>query len=237
VNAWTACLPIEHARALGSLRLHAGIEACEHDGQLWLRGSALDEKLELQLRGVPGADRFEVQTDGQLLRPQSRVPTGRMPSGPWTPLARWLSVEIPCTLWPGGAERSVSLRLVRSPCEEEAHVLVLEIKHWLDYCTRAPQVRLNCWQFALRADGRVVVRGLPMPPLPGERCTERDGVAVPVGWTFEPTIDAAVLQGRLVLEPGDLALFAADGSWEWLRAGDFVRATRSAVRASAGVLA
>jgi hypothetical protein len=236
MKPWAACLPMQDARAAGSLRLVSGIDACEHQRRLWLRGTSLDERLELQLRALPGAERFLLLADGQLVPPEARVPRGRLPPGPWARLDDWLSVELPGTVWPGLAASREPFKLVRSDQEEEASVLLLHFDDWHDYCVSAPQARLDCWHFAVCADGRVVVCGQPLPPLSGLRGTARDGVAVPAGWSFEPPIDRAVLQLRLGLAAGDVALFSPDGTWEWLRRDDFVRATRSAVRASAEAL-
>ena len=96
----------------------------------------------------------------------------------------------------------------------------------------APQVRLDRWRFAVAADGRVAVHGQPLPPLPGRRWVEQEGIAVPAGWTWTPAVEAALLRQVFGLAEGDVALWDVDGAWERIAADEFVRATRAAVRAT-----
>ncbi len=97
---------------------------------------------------------------------------------------------------------------------------------------RAPQIRLNRWCFAAAADGRVVVRGVPVAPLPGTPYVEQAGVAVPAGWAIAPELPEKVLSKVLQVEPGGLVLLDPNGSLQRIAASDFVRATRSAIRAT-----
>jgi MoxR-vWA-beta-propeller ternary system domain bpX2 len=233
MSHWAVCLPMSQADAVGPLRLAAGVQVCQTQEQFWLQGEPLDEALELRLRSLPGAQRFFVLPDGQLRRPGARVPQGRLPSGAWLPLSQWLHVELPPTVWGGQLEQRAALALVRSTQEVEPGVLITTIERWNAYIALAPQVRFDRWHFAIARDGRTVVRGQPLPPLPGDRWVERQGVAIPCGWSLPDGIDATVMQRLLTLDSGDLALVAPDGSWEMISSGDFVRATRSAVRLSA----
>jgi hypothetical protein len=127
---------------------------------------------------------------------------------------------------------------------QEASLLLSRFDLWAAYAIEAPQIRLNPWRFAVAADGRVAVHVQPqakrvanlssaLPPLPGRRWVEQDGVAIPAGWSWTPAVDAALLREVFGLAEGDVALWHADGTWERIAAEEFVRATRAAVRATA----
>jgi hypothetical protein len=94
-------------------------------------------------------------------------------------------------------------------------------------------VRLERLTFAASADGRALVRGRPLPPIPGTRYYERAGVAVPCGWGWPSWLTAELVRAALVIAPGTLALFSPAGTWEEIPADQFVRATRSAARLTA----
>ena len=79
----------------------------------------------------------------------------------------------------------------------------------------------------------MIVRGEPLPPLPGQRWVDREGIAVPAGWRWSPPVEAAIVRAVFGLEPGDFALWQTDGTWQRIRAADFTPASRAAVRASA----
>jgi hypothetical protein len=127
----------------------------------------------------------------------------------------------------------VPMVLVRSAQLDVPSVLLTTIDRWNDYAIRAPQVRLDRWQFAADEGGRVVIRGQPLPPLAGQRWVEQDGIAVPAGWWWSPPVEATIVRLVLGLEADDFALWQLDGTWERIGAARFVRASRTAVRATA----
>jgi len=215
------------------LRLLAGLEACAEGDRLWVRGPELPEPLGRVLRILP-ARRFRAAADGVLFRPGRRVPAGRLPAGPWTPLRTHLVPEAPPAALPGEPPGKIPLRLVRSGREAAAGLLVTPLAGWAAWALAAPLVRLRPLSFAVAADGRAAVAGSPLPPIPGVPFTRRGGIAVPCGLDLDPPVDAAVLGEVLGLEPGDVALFGEDGSWERVEASSFVAAGRGAVRATLG---
>jgi hypothetical protein len=230
---WAICFGRPDLAAVGRLRQVAGVEVCELADQVWLRGPALDDKLHRRLAAVPGARRFYVLPDGQLQPVAGRLPKDRLPGGPWVSLREWLALELPRASLAGRLADRAPMVLVRSARPEAASVLLTSIDRWEAYAIQSPQVRLDCWRFAVAADGRVVVCGEPLPPLPGERWAEREGIAVPAGWRWAPPVEAAIARAVFGLAPGDWALWQTDGKWQRIRAADFVPASRAAVRASA----
>ncbi len=230
---WAICLGKADLPVAGRLRRIAGIEVCERAEQVWLRGAALDEKLHRRLAAVPGARRFYVLPDGQLQPVASRLPKNRLPDGPWVSFQEWLALEIPPAGLAGRSDQRVPMLLVRSLHPETASVLLTSMDCWAAYAIQAPQVRLDRWRFAVAKDGRVIVRGDPLPPLPGERWVDREGIAVPAGWRWSPPVEAAILRAAFGLEPGDLALWQTDETWQRIHAADFTPASRAAARATA----
>ena len=230
---WAICLGKADLAAVARLRQMAAIEVCELPEQVWLRGPALDAKLHRRLAAMPGARRFFVLPDGQLQPVASRLPQNRLPNGPWMPLATRLTLGLPPASLAGRSEERVPLTLVRSARPAVASVLLTHIDRWAAYAITAPRVRLDRWQFAATADGRVIVRGTPLPPLPGERWVECEGIATPAGWRWSPAVEAAIVRAVFGLQPGDLALWQTDGTWQRVRAADFTAASRAAVRATA----
>jgi hypothetical protein len=114
-------------------------------------------------------------------------------------------------------------------------VLWTTLAAWHDWAERAGQVRLDRLAFAVKSASEVVVRGSPVPPIPGRRFVQTGGVAVEAGWACSPPLDADVVGELLGLAPHDLALLHPDGNFDHVPAESFVRATRSAVRMSGGM--
>src|SRR5271157_6383522 len=80
-QGWAMRLDRRDVAAAGRLRQVAGVEVCEQADAVWLRGPQSGEELHWQLAAVPGARRFSVLSDGQLLPAGARVPQGRLPQG------------------------------------------------------------------------------------------------------------------------------------------------------------
>ena len=230
---WAVRLARLEATAAAALRTEPGVLVHEAADALWLKGAALDDRLDLRLRAIPGAERFAVLEDGALVPPGRRLPVASLPQGAWFPLREWLSVTFPVAALPGKSKPIVALRLVRSETEKSANLLVTSFTTWRAYAEKAPLVRLQRLTFAASEDGRAVVRGHPLPPLPGERFVEDAGVAVPAGWTWAPPVEAGIVADVLQLQEHDVALLLADGTWELIPATEFVAASRSAIRQTA----
>lgn len=234
--AWAARIPQESSASVSRLRLVEGISLLESDEALWLRGESLDEPLDRMVRSLPGALRYRVLDDGQLILDGRDVPTARMPEGRWQPLRSWATVELPSAAFAGQSTARIPIELVRSDEVREPAILLTTLDEWRRYGLEAPQIRLDRWTFAVSTEGRALIRGTPLPPIPGERFVETEGIAISAGWSWTPAIDAATLRDVLSIDPRDVALIHSDGSWEVIGFASFVRATRSAIRASSGSL-
>lgn len=228
---WTVLLPPESAAALARLRGNAALGVCETAEGLWLRGPQLDETLDRQLRLIPGGRRFAVVDEGQLVAEGNLVPLGRVPEGPWALLSEWLEVSLPAANMPAAVARpAVSLMLVPATVERDPALLETTLAQLMEYAATAPLWRIERWTLAATQDGSVIVRGTPLPPLPGTQWVLDQGIATPAGLTWSPPVDADVVQQMLGLADGEISLLRADGTCDRIAADHWVRASRSAIR-------
>jgi hypothetical protein len=227
----------EDGAALAAIRLIGGIQVAEVGKEIWLRGQGGDDSLGGKLSALPANARYEWLKPDQLRRIDQRVPSGRFPTLQWQPLAAWLQVELPVAALPALEPRPVSLRLIRSTDEREPELLLTDIKAFQEFASQVAQVRLERLQFAAAADGRVIVRGKPLPPLPGCRFVIHGGVAVPAGYCWEPAISPEVLARRFAVSGAALVLWNEVGTITRLHGEQFMPVSRSAVRATQQALA
>jgi len=233
---WAIRLAREDAASLAEMRPVAGLEVAAAGTEIWLRGPA-NESLQAKLFRLPACARYELIPPNQLRPIDQRIPSNQLPELPWQPLNAWLQVESPVAAFPAQEPRAVSLRLVRSTVELEPELLLTSMEEFQRFAARAAQVRLDRLQFAANPAGSVLIRGTPLPPLPGQRFVLHGGVAVPAGFTWQPAVSDEVLARRFAVASEALVLWNEDGTLTRLHGEQFVAATRGAVRATAQALA
>ena len=130
---WAVRLRTADFGCIANLRLEPGIQALEAGETLWLRGSASDERIDLVLRPIPDAVRFDVLVDGQLRPEGKRLPQGSLPQGPWVALKSLLTVELPVAMLAARLTERVSFRCRRVSTMQEANVLLTNLNDWLAY--------------------------------------------------------------------------------------------------------
>lgn len=235
--SWAICIAREDAGSLAALRLLAGIEVGEIDGTLWIRGQRGDEKLGARLSALPAAARYEWLPPNSLRRINERIPGNRFPAMHWQPLDAWLRIEMPAAAIPAELPVRVALHLTRSADEQEPELLLARVDDLARFAATAARVRLDRLQFAANSEGDALVRGRPLPPVPGKRFVIYGGVAVPVGFSWEPKVGAEVLARRFGVSGDALVVWNENGTITRLHSEQFVTLSRSALRATQQALA
>lgn len=227
---WAARVPASALVHAGRLRGHADVRVLEADDEVWLRGDIADVETDRILRGLPGARRYRVDAEGRAVPSGGRIPECAVPQGGWRPIREALAVRLPPTLLPGQRPAPVALRLCPGGVPRAANLLLTTLPVFARWALLAPEVRLRPLAFAVDGQARVVVRGAPVPPLPGDLHVEACGVAVPCGLELAPALPVAVVARWLGITDEVVVRFLPDATSE--RIDGFVRASRSAVRAT-----
>jgi hypothetical protein len=195
-----------------------------------------NESLAARLAALSVQARYELLPPNQLRLRHERVPSARLPELRWQPLNLWLQAELPPAALPANNPAPVSLRLVRSTQESQPGLLLTRLAAFREYAVQAARVRLDCLQFAADAAGRLLVRGHPLPSIPGQRFVLHGGVAVPAGFGWEPAVSVAVLARCFGVSGDAIVLWNDDGSITRFHGEQFIPVTRAAVRATESAL-
>jgi hypothetical protein len=228
---WALRIPAASREKLGALRLIPTLTILSSNQENWIQGLGWSHELEQLVLSIPDAVRFNLDEDGCLTPVGNRVPNQQLPEGRWVNLQEYLRPELPRAAVSTPQIRKATWRLERSGKERTANLWLGRTKILMPYVNTAPGVRLKALQFALSADGRVIARGTPPPPLPGSLYVEDGGIAVPLGWELRPAAPAEFWRKVFSSEPGDLLLLEPDGSFERIQAAEFVPGSRGTLRA------
>lgn len=229
---WAGRIRAEAANALGTIRLLAGLEAGLVNGEVWVRGPKLKPPGEEAVRRVPWEERYEVIDGGRLRRMERRLSDERLPSVSWVSLAAFLGARLPVPIAAGMPPMKMAIELRPATAAGEPNLLEVARQEWIDYVETAPEIRLRRLVFAVNENDseRVLVRGLPLPPLPGEQFVEAELVAKPAGFHWYPPVAAKTVRKTLGADETELVILRADATWSRVPRSAWIAATRSAVR-------
>lgn len=239
--AWVARLAVPLATALDPLRQLSSLEGRLTGTWIWVKGGPLTESQQALCAAVPWHNRFTSATDGWLFEADQSLPWGKLPEGPWRPLAELLVPLAPPASFPGELRNRALLEIQRSAAPAAhatpATLLMLPAADWYAYAHTAPALRLERLSFVLNeAQGQVLVLGEPLPPLPGRRYYFHGPAAIPCGHAPFPALQPATLATWLRLAEGETALFDEDGTYARISADHWRPASRSTVRVNCAPL-
>jgi hypothetical protein len=235
-HPWVIRVALENAAAVARLRLVSGIEVGETADAVWLRGKPGDDSLARELSLLPAEARYEELPDRRLRLVTRHIPSASLPSVRWQPVGAWVRLEVPPAAMPAFNIEPVPLRLVRSAAERDSEVLLTALTNWAEFVSKAGPIRLGHLKFAANSSGKSLVRGIPLPSIPGQRFVVHSGLAVPAGFAWQPAVSAEVAVRLFNVAPDALVLWQEDGAIMRLHTEQFVPATWSAVRATMEVV-
>jgi len=235
MTTWALSLRRSEASVLSKLYGVPDVHVGEAGDVVWVRGTSTDSEVETLLERVPTSRLYEIVDDDRL-KPKGRLlPTARLPRLSWVPLRDWLIVRVPTAALPGELQSHAALQLVPDPMARRSgageELLVCRVEAFREFLLWSPAHRLAPLGFAVdEARGEALVRGKPLPSIPGERFVVEGGVAVPAGQGWTPAVSPGVVRTWLGTREGTLALWRADGTIGEIDEDAFVSASRRAGR-------
>ena len=220
-------LPADSHARLGPHRTQSGWEVCEENQTLWLR---LPEEAAAPAAALPCLARYRVDVRQRLIPLHGSLPTGLLPEGPWQSLEAFLTMAPPGAVLPGRQQEKLGITLTRSSCETEPTALLASLTDLAAWAGSASRLRLGRLTFAAAADGRVFVRGTPLPSVPDTPWYFQGNLALPAGWKFALPLRPSWVEQVLMLAPGSIALVDPDGCMEIIGQEGFAPLTLAALR-------
>ncbi len=214
---------------LGSIRAIPNLRALRGEKGIWLRGIPM-KKADARIAGLPCIGKFITNESGLLFPEGNLTPQGKLPKGDWLELYKFIQVEIPASALPGEGMTKGEFKLTASESDKSANALLLDWDLFSAYAETAPSIRMERWKYIAGKDGKVLVSGLPLPPLPGKAYVLEDGLAVPSGYELDyPFLKKGI--AKKLSEAGKfVVLFEPDGNWHKIKKEYQKPVTRSAIR-------
>lgn len=244
---WVIRVERDFAEQLVLLKNHSGVQVCDSAGtpHVWAKGSveAGDsfDRLDIVLRSITSAVRYRDHGDGDLIKFDEQLASAKLPQNSWQALADWICIELPATTLVGQTNEVARIRFQRGPSQITGHdaepsLLRCSLGQFESWAATAPQARLDRLTFACNAEKEVLVRGFPLPPLRairGGRWVEYQNLAVPIGWSWSPTVSVQTMIELFRAGQDEIILVEENNQWQRLDRQVFVKASRIAVRMTA----
>lgn len=231
VNTWIAHLQLAGAESINHLRDLPDLEVAFHEDRVWIRGQCEGLDLPEKLVRLPLEDIYFFGGENRLTPIESSVPSARLPEDlVWEPIAAATRPIAGGNLLPGVIEHKCPVRLIRSPQASEPNLVQIPLEDLLAWAETTAEIRLTPLIFACSDTGDALIRGTPIPSIPGKRWVETEGIAVPAGMTWDPPVPARVLVKAMNLNPGDLCLLTEANQRVLIVSANFIQATRAAIR-------
>jgi len=222
--------------ALGPPRTRPGWEICEAGEALWLRCPETPAEAEAT-SALPVLARYRTDSQDRLIPWQGSLPVALVPAGPWQALTDYLEVTpFPARL-PGRNQQRVTVTLSPSPHETEPTALLAGLADLLVWADQASRLRLGRLKFAAARDGRVLVIGTPLPPIPGTACYFQGALGLPCGWDVAAPLQAGWVGQSLALPPGAMALLDPAGGVEIISLEAIIPLSLAALRRTGAAMA
>ncbi len=247
-DRWAVRLPGEDAAEFVVLRHRSDITVARQAEWVWFQGRfdvpndcQTNQSLQHFLGGLLNADRYYLLADDQLIPFGKRVPADQLPHLDWAPLSRAIALQLPIAGLPGSPWLPIGVKLVQGASRfhgpnARPQLMTCRLEDFARWTGQAAKIRLDRLQFACSADGTVVVKGDPLPPIVGQHFSLVGSVAIPLGWHWRPVVSARTLNETFHLPQGALAVWFEDNRWWEIADSELLPVSRSAVRASAAKL-
>lgn len=222
---------------------------------LWLGGEVEDRRDLQLLRTLPAEGIYQARepddcsggsregeatmsSAAKILVPLGKtLPVERLPEDLiWKPLRECLELRLPTAAMAGQLEgRHAEVKLVRNGEAVRAPNLWLtSLEELHAYMDTASSVKFAGLRFAVSGDGKALLLGGPMLPLPGSGYHFEEGLALPSGWALSVPLSGQMARRWLGLSAAEIAVMHDDGTFDRLTGDDFLPLTRSAVRLTWG---
>lgn len=225
-----ALLDARRLVATAGLRKDSAVKVAQdvnYPNWLWLRG----EEINSRVLALPFEQFYQFDESGKKLVPLGAIlPVRFVPELEWKTLSSTLIPEKLPSKLPISTISEVPITRVSASEMLSANLIRVSAEDWCDFANSAADIRLKSLSFAASIEGAVIVRGSPLPSMPGERLVELNGIAANLAYTWSPAIATDILRKHLSLAGKDLAILLPNGCWEKVEAENFISATRSAAR-------
>ncbi len=200
---WALRLEAANARRAVKIRTLPGVQAAVDGRFWWLKGDNRNKETAFILSTIADGPVYEIAQTDLLIPVGCLVPTERLPKLDWQPLAEVISLEIPSPAIARTRVAKVRLKLVRSTSERPASILLCEFSAFAEWADTASEIRIHACRFAAaRSDNELpamaIIKGTPLPPVPGRLFWLAGNVAIPSGFEWAPAVDEVTLRAALV---------------------------------------
>ena len=180
---------------------------------LWLKDITERQIESIELKSIPHKQLY-IERDGLLFHPGERVPTRRLATLLWAPIAKMLPIELPKGNYNFfGFEETFEIKLKKTAAERPAFGMLAPLANLKAYVQTAPKVRLEALEWVIIKQHLVFIVGQPLLPIKGFTYWKEKDFLLPTGFEFEFDILIEDIRKKVNASTENWVLWNKDSSY------------------------
>lgn len=229
INSGFVVIERVHTRYLAHIRAWTNLQVASENDHLWIKNFTAEQWTDIALKQIPFIHKYIVK-DQLLFVEGSLLPSRKMPSLLWSPIAKVLPVSLPeLNHHFFGLQDTLPVVLKPSDQQRETFAMLINSNDLLNYANQAPEVRLQPLSWCMFNDSALII-GYPPLPINGKSYWLCENALLPAGYEYEFPILAGSIEQKLNNRGDHYILWSPDNTTVLIPKQHFTRLSRSGIR-------
>src|SRR5579871_3995181 len=158
--------------ALSEVRCIEGLYAATDNENILLKCAINITNENSGIVELPVKKTFLLDDERQLFEKKSDTPVDVLKEYNWQPLSEFLKIELPVFAMPAKVTGKYTFKIIPASNSANGSALLTALAIFKKYAEEAPAIRLQSLTFAASEKNEVLIKGNPLPPLPGKEYWE-----------------------------------------------------------------
>lgn len=226
-------IPASAEDSLATVRYYSNLKVSKDEGLIWVKDFTAYQLNTVEVKSLPFKQVYVVR-DNMLFAEGNNLPSRKAPVLMWTPIIRAIQITLPVTNSNFfGLKGTVINRLITSERERPSVALTCSFADLSQYAENGYESRLDKLEWVILDNGNVLIKGIPLLPIPGSTYWLEHNFLIPTGYEFEFDSLNQITDRKINPSAEYWIMWHTDNSFSRIEKAKFRQLSLSSVRGSA----